>query len=1039
MKKSLMIATFFWSFLSLCAQEKQITGRVTDEFNEPLFGVNILVKGTNNGTMTGFDGDYLIKNASVNDTLQFTFVGMEPQLIAVNNRNVINVVMRGDASELEGTVVTAFGDIQKKESVVASIQTIRPSELKIPSSNLSTALAGRIAGLISYQRSGEPGADGADFFIRGVTSFGYAAGPLILIDGVESPVSELNSLQPDDIDTFSIMKDAAATAVYGARGGNGVINVTTKTGVEGKLKINIRHEQSFSSATDQINLANPITYMKLHNEASLARDPFGGRFYSLEKIEQTEKGANPFVYPATDWYNLLFKDNVRNSRTNFNLSGGSPKVTYYLAATFNEDNGNIKVPNENDFNNNINVKTFVLRSNVGLQLTKTTKATIRFTGQFRDYNGPLVSGSDVYGSVLRADPVAFVPFFNSNALTSPRNHILFGNDPAENFVNPYAETVKGFRESTDTQMKTQVVINQDFNFVTEGLTGRFLFSTDRASTFNAERQYNPFYYNVAPGSYNPTDDTFFLLPINAEQGTEFLDFSTDPEKRTISASNYFEMVMNYNKKYGERHSLAGMLVATRRNSQKPGNTLSTSLPSRNSGYAGRFSYGLNSKYFTELSFGINGSERFAKNHRWGFFPSGGFGYMISKEKFWESSPLLHKVITSMKLRATYGLSGTDAIDDGSDRFFYLSDINLIDNNRGYAFGEFGDVFSPGVSTNRNPNNLITWETSKKLNLGIEATVFDKFNVIAEYFTERRDNILQARSTVPVTLGLQNTPIANVGKAKGSGVDLSLDYNNSWHNGLWLSLRGNFTYARTKFAFYEDVDRSETPWLNRTGLSTSQTLGYVAERLFIDQADVDNSPIQNFSTYGPGDIKYRDINNDGVIGFDDQVPIGNPTRPEIIYGFGFSAGYKGFDISAFFQGLANESFFINTSMIQPFIRNQGGKNALLQVIADDHWSESNPDPKAFWPRLTDQSLENNEITSTWWMRDGSFLRLKTLEIGYNFPEKITEKLGLGSARFYATGVNLLTLSKFKLWDPELAGNGFGYPIQKVFNLGLKVGL
>ena len=1032
----MIILTLFWSFLTLQAQEKSIAGRVTDAFDQPLPGVNVLVKGTSKGVITSFDGDYLVEKVSAKDTLQFSYIGMKTKYIAVSNKKIINVVLLEDFSQLDEVVITSFGGKQKKESVVSSIVTVRPAELKIPSSNLSTALAGRVAGLVSYQRSGEPGADGANFFVRGVTSFSYAAGPLILIDGVESTTTELNAMQPDDIDTFSILKDASATAVYGARGGNGVISVTTKTGREGKLKVNIRHEQSWSQTLDQIDLADPITYMKLHNEATLARDPFGGRFYSLEKIEQTENGANPYVYPATDWYNKLFNDQVRNTRTNINLSGGSSKVTYYLAGTFNVDNGNLKVDKQNDFNNNIKINSFGLRSNVGLTLTKTTKATIRFTGQFKDYNGPLTSGNDTYNMVLRADPVAFAPSFLPEHSDYPRNHILFGNDPNENYLNPYAETVKGYKESNHTQMKTQIQIDQDFSFITEGLNAKFMFSTDRSSYFNAKRQYNPYYYSVDPGSYNEADDTFSLIAKNPDDGTEFLNYV--PSEESVNLSNYFEFVVNYVRTFNEKHNVNSMLVATRRSYEEPGSNLITSLPHRNLGFAGRFAYGFNDKYFSEVNFGLNGSERFSEDNRWGFFPSVGLGYIISKEKFWKNSSLLSKVFPAMKFKASYGLSGTDAIGDAEDRFFYLSNVNLINNGRGYNWGEFGQTSSAGVSIDRYANNQITWETSTKMNIGIETSLFNDFRVIVDYYTEERKNILQDRINIPVTMGLEQTPTANVGVAKGYGIDASLEYNKNFGNGLWLSLRGNFTYAVSEYKYFEDVDMSETPWLDRTGRSTTQQWGYVAERLFIDQSEVDNSPVQSFSSYGAGDIKYRDINGDGKISFDDKVAIGNPTRPEIIYGFGFSAGYKGFDISSFFQGIGNESFFIDSNQIQPFVRNDGGKNTLLSVIADDHWSESNPDPKAFWPGLSDESIKNNEVMSTWWMRDGSFLRLKSVELGYNLTEKASKMLGLTSARFYATGINLLTFSNFDLWDPEMAGNGFKYPIQKVYNIGVKIG-
>ncbi|MCT4586309.1 MAG: TonB-dependent receptor [Carboxylicivirga sp.] len=1042
MKKIPIMFILLLTYLCAFAQSKSVTGRITDVNDDPIPGVNVLVTGTTNGTISGADGDYSIL-VNENDSIQYSFIGMETQVIAVNGKNVINVLLREDVSQFGEVTVVGFGT-QKKESVMASIETVKPAELKVPSSNLSTALAGRMSGLISYQRTGEPGEDDAAFFIRGVTSFSYAAGPLILIDGVESTNEDLSAMQPDDIESFSILKDAAATAVYGARGGNGIIMIKTKGGSEGKLQVNVRHEQSFSTATQRVDLADPIEYMELHNEATLSRDPLASRYYSLEKIDNTKRGVNPYVYPANDWYDMLFNDWVRNSRTNFSLSGGSPKVKYYLAGTFNEDNGNLKVADVNDFNNNIKIKNYILRSNVDLKLTKTTDAIIRFVGNFKDYTGPLEGGSAMYQMIMHTDPVAYPAYFEKHHSESERDHILFGNDPYVDYDNPYAELVKGYKEYDKTSIKTQVEIKQDFGFLLEGLTARALFATDRYSYFDAKRQYEPYYYYVQPGSYNIHDDTFTLIPKNPEEGTEWLDYQ--PSEQKTSTKNYYELSANYLRTFGGKHDVSAMLVATRSERREPGSNFISSMPHRNIGYAGRFTYGLSQKYFWEVNFGLNGSERFAEKNRWGFFPSAGIGYLISNEDWWQSS--LGNVFTSFKLKATYGLSGTDAIGSEQDRFFYLSNIDLDASYRGYSWGEYGEVNSTGVAMIRYPNEKITWETTRKMNLGIEADLFDDFHVMADYYTEYRTDILMRRANVPSTMGLLATPVANVGEAKGHGVDISLDYNHSWASGLWLSMRGNFTYAVSEFEYYEDVNREETPWLDKTGQAIHQSWGYVAERLFVDEADVANSPQQLLGEYGPGDIKYRDINGDGKITFDDQVPIGHPTHPEIVYGFGFSAGYKGFDVSCFFQGLANESFFISASTIQPFVTGsykikdnvyRFGKNALLDVIADDHWSADNPDPYAFWPKLSDERNINNELRSTWWMRDGSFLRLKSLEIGYTVPYSVTQKVRLNNVRIYATGSNLLTFSKFKMWDPEMAANGFSYPVQRVFNVGIQIGL
>ncbi len=1022
------------------SKEISVSGVITDDDGIPVPGATVVIIGTTKGIITDFDGKYNISCPS-DATLQFSFIGLVTQKIVVANRKTIDVVLQSEMNALEDVTVVAFGK-QKKESVMASIETIKPAELKIGSSNLTTALAGRMSGLVSYQRSGEPGADNANFFVRGVTSFSYASGPLILIDGVESSNQELAAMQPDDIESFSIMKDAAATAVYGARGGNGVIMVNTKRGTAGKLKVNVRHEQSWSMATQNVKLADPVTYMKENNAAALARNPFADRVYSLEKIENTEKGINSMAFPANDWYKMLFNDNVRNSRTNFSLNGGGQKAKYYIAATFNEDNGNLKVDKQNDFNNNIKVRDYIMRSNIDLELTNTTDAVVRFVGQFKDYSGPLRGGNEMYGMIMRADPVAFPAYYTPESTCRERTHILFGNDPEKNYYNPYAEMTKGYKEATTSVMKTQVEIKQDLKFITPGLTARFLYSTNRYSYFDANRAYNPYFYYVEPGSYDRHENTFELMGKNPTSGTEYLNYS--PAERNVSSSNYYESVLNYATEINERHDITGMLVSTVKNYQAPGKNLTLSLPSRNIGYAGRFTYGLDSKYFAEVNFGLNGSERFARKNRWGFFPSAGLGYIISKESFWRGA--LKKVFTSFKLKATYGLSGTDAIGDAEDRFFYMANVNLNNGDRAYSWGDEGRVSSTGVSISRYPNENITWETSRKMNLGIETDIFNDFHLAVDYYTEHRTDILMERKSIPKTMGLLAIPTANVGEAKGHGIDGSLDFNHSWSNGAWLSLRGNFTYAVSNFEYYEDVDRTETPWLQRNGRSTTQTWGYIAERLFIDDNDVRNSADQTFGQYGAGDIKYKDINKDGKITALDQVAIGNPRRPEIVYGFGFSGGYKGFDFSAFFQGIANESFFINAEQIQPFVEydveNARGtfyKNGLLQAIADDHWTLENQDPNAMWPRLSDRKADNNIQASNWWMRDGSFMRLKTLELGYSLPDVLTKKLGFNKVRFYTTGINLLTFSKFKLWDPEMAGQGFNYPIQKVYNVGVQIGL
>jgi TonB-linked SusC/RagA family outer membrane protein len=1023
-----------------------ITGVVLDENSEAIPGAMITVKGTTRGVSADVDGTFTIQ-ARPDEQLEISFLGYQTLTVPVGKQTYINVALKPQANELDEVTVVAFGK-QKKESVISSISTINVKDLKIPSSNLTTALAGRISGLVSYQRSGEPGQDDASFFVRGVTSLTYASGPLILIDGVEMSSTDLARLQPDDIASFSIMKDATATALYGARGANGVILVTTKEGREGNATISVRIESSLSSPTLKIKFADPITYMEMFNEAVLTRDKLGRVPYSQAKIDNTRNpDRNRYIYPANDWYNMLFNDETVNYRANFNVSGGGKVARYYIAATYNQDNGVLKVDKKNNFNNNIDLKRSLLRSNVNINVTKTTEAVVRLSGTFDDYQGPIDGGSTLYQKVMRSDPVRFPAYYAPDENNLYTQHILFGNDEANaDFINPYADMVKGYKDYTKSQMMAQFEAKQKLDFLLQGLTVRGLFSTNRYSYFDVVRSYNPFYYNIA--SYDKYTDTWQLLALNPESGTEYLGYSEGDKE--VKTTTYMEAAINYDQTFAEKHTVSGLLVYTRRNTMEANaGSLQLSLPSRNQGVSGRATYAYDGKYFTEFNFGYNGSERFAKRYRYGFFPSLGLGWILSGERFWSEN--LKKTISKLKLKGTYGLVGNDAIGDQDDRFFYLSDVNMDDTGRGYTFGSEFNYYRNGVAIRRYENDMITWETARKMNLGVELGLFGNVEIIADYYTEHRDGLLQSRSNVPASMGLVVTPQANLGKAKGQGIDFSIDYQHNITKDFWLTGRANFTYATTEYTQYEEVDNSLTPWLSRIGQPVSQQWGYVAERLFVDDLEVINSPIQNIGTdpYGGGDIKYRDINGDDKITSLDKVPIGFPTEPQIIYGFGLSAGYKDFDLSFFFQGLAQESFWINTAISStspstvPFIDTDGNnsirsQNALLQAYADSHWDENSKDIYALFPRFSDKMVSNNYAErSTWFMHDGSFMRLKSMEAGYTVPKRIIQLLKMSGFRFYANGTNLLTFSKFKLWDPEMAGNGLGYPIQRVVNFGIQV--
>jgi TonB-linked SusC/RagA family outer membrane protein len=1012
-----------------------VSGTVSDDSGAPLPGATVVVRGTSRGVITDTDGAYTIGNLKAEDFLEFSFLGMDNVSVEVGTKQKINIQLKPKANELDGVVVTAFGGMQKKESSVSSIATVNPSDLKIPTSNLTTALAGRMAGLISYQRSGEPGLDNAEFFIRGVTTFGYKKDPLILIDNNESSSTELARLQTDDIASFSIMKDATAVALYGSRGANGVILITTKSGAEGPAKFNVRFEESISQPTRLPRLADPYTYMDLHNEAVRTRDPLGMQPYTPQKVANTkDPNRNPYVYPIVDWYKMLFKDFSSNHHLNFSANGGGKIARYYVGGSLINDNGILNVDKRNNFNSNVSLTRYTLRTNVNINLTATTEMIARLSGSFDSYRGPRNGGSDVFAQVMNTNPVLFPAYFAPDENHKHTTHILFGNASAVGgtssapvYNNPYASMVSGYKESTTSQINIQFEIKQDLKFITEGLKLRGMYNTSNYGYFDVSRAYSPYYYQVS--RYEKATDQYTLERLNI--GTDWLSFSEGP--KTLNTASYFESALNWGRIFGVHEAGAQMVFTMREYKEtqgENGTNLQKSLPQRNLGLAGRATYAYDGRYLFEFNFGYNGSERFARKERFGFFPSVGAGWVISNETFWEG---LKDAVNNLKIKATYGLAGNDAIGDPASRFFFLSDVNM--NSRGAYFGTGGNVGYTGITVNRYANDQITWETAKKANASLEIGLFGQLDIQAEVYHEKRENILMSRSAIPTTMGLEGeTPRANVGEAKSRGVDISVNYSHSFNEYAWIQGMGNFTYATNKYLVYEEPAYPDAPWKSHVGYSINQTWGYIAERLFIDDEEVRNSPTQFGTDYLGGDIKYMDINHDGKITDLDTAPIGYPTSPEIVYGFGASAGYKEWDFSFFFQGLARESFWINYSATSPFISNQ---RALLQVYADNHWSEDNRNEYALWPRLSPTVISNNNRTSTWFMRDGAFLRLKSVEFGYTLPEELMKKTWMQSLRVYLSGTNLLTFSKFKLWDPEMAGNGLAYPVQRVFNVGVQL--
>lgn len=1065
-------------FTKSYSQEKlSVIGTVTDSSGTPLPGVTVMISGTKAGTATDMNGKFVLDVTS-GAILAFKFVGHRGDSIRVTAQNkVLHIVLRSSETVLSDFVVTAFGKKQIKESVVGSVSTITPGNLRTAGSNLTNALAGQVAGVIGFQQSGQPGLDNSNFFIRGVTTFGYRQNPLILIDNVELTPNDLARLQVNDIASFSILKDASATALYGARGANGVILVTTKEGKAGKTNLNIILENAISKPTQTIKLADPITYMKLYNEASTTRDPLQPIVFDADKIYNTEQtmknapGSNTYVYPAVDWLDMLFRKSSTTQRANVNITGGGDVARYLVSGSFSNDNGMLKRNAANNFNNNVNYKNYQLRSNVNVNLTKTTEMVLRLWGNFNDYSGPLTNdasfSSDLYSAAMHTSPVLFPAFYEPDSANLLTQHILFGNSSqvgssngGVGYSNPYAQMLRGYKRFSESRMSATLELHQDLDFLAEGLKFHGFFNTNRYSYFDNTMAYNPFYYTVLPQDYNRAKNIYTLTWLNSlpggiflggpgsgngEAATEYLIYS--PGRKDANTFLQFQAQLEYSRQLGD-HNIAGSLIGVRQqrlvaNGVDPASgqpSLQYSLPYRNLNLAGRLSYNFANRYFTEFNFGYNGSERFSENNRYGFFPTIGASWIVSREKFWSGFPA--KMVSSLKLRASYGLSGND--DIGQQRFFYLSDVNLNAGN-GSSFGLNNIYNRNGVRIRNYENRDVTWETAKILNTGIEMTLFNNFDFIAEYWKQDRSNIVMARN-IPSSMGLEAGILTNVGTVKVGGLDLTANYNHDFNRNFRIQFMSNFTYSKGEYGTYEEPEYAE-PWRYVSGTMLGQQRGYIAERLFVDDKEASASPSQQFggNIVKGGDIKYRDLNGDGRITVADQAPIGLPTTPQIMYGFGFSINYKGIELNARFQGQSRVSFFIDPRSVSPFVIPPSpqiqSQSQVLQAFADDHWSEDNQDLYALYPRLgvSAQAIENNLQRSTWWMRDGSFLRLKTAEIGYSLPAGLVKKIGLKYCRLYVNGINLFNITKFDLWDPELGGNGFSYPIQKAYNFGINVNL
>lgn len=1024
--------------LSEAQEEIRLQGKVVDETGMPLPGVNIKIHGSKGGTMTDIDGKYLLK-VKADDVLDFSFLGYKTEQIPVKGKKTLNLSMEPTSKNLDEVTVVAFGS-QKKESVVGSITTVRAMDLKTSNSDFTAGFAGRIPGIIGWQTGGMPAALTEDemntkFYIRGITSFQSNANsdPLILLDGVEASKLDLSRLAPEDIESFNVMKDASATAMYGARGANGVILVTTKKGEEGSVYTTTRYEMIVSSPTSKLDVVDPITYMKMYNQALLSRDESATPKYSVERINRTASGKYPsWVYPANDWYSILFKNQTINHHAGINIRGGSKVIQYYASINYNRDEGMLKTDRLNEFDCNIKNNQISYRTNLNINLNAGIKLVINSSSTLDKYHGPIDSQSTAYQYVFNASPVDFAPTYPGDD-TYNWPHLRFGTTASEQ-TNPYMLLQRGYAQSTRFSTINRAEYIHNLSSLIKGLELRASVSLVQSNYYSTPFTTSPYRYRLV--SYDQETGKHVLEEVNNSFASKTL--SAGSETHTSDTRITYEGRLLHTAAWGNHQtSLTGVFQMYER-TFTPVSSVLNGMPQRNLTYSGRGSYGFKDRYFLEASFGYNGSERFAKHNRMGFFPAVGGAWVISSEPWMKN---IQKYISFLKLRLSYGKVGNDGIIS-TPRYVYIPEISAVSTYRkdpeAYRAEQINRVYISNYG-----DDDIQWEVAEQTNLGLEAKLFGGIvEMQADIYQELRHNIISNRVVIPANMGIEANPLDNIGTTRSRGIDLSLKFQYAFNNDYWFILNNTLTYNKVIYKEIEEaVDKPE--WQRKVGHEISQAVGYIAEGLFRDQAEIDNSPRQDGDVQ-PGDIKYRDINGDGVIDVEDATYIGYPETPRLIYGFNGFVNLKDFEFNFTFQGSGKRTFFINPSNISPFVDD----HAMLTAIYEDHWSEDNQSTHPFWPRLSTYDITKHNPQEDWYsnaetrkstyfMRECSFLRCTSMSLAYNLPKKLIRKWKLQNVKLSVSASNPFCFTGFKLWDVELGENGFSYPIQKSYSVGLNV--
>ena len=1016
--------------------KRKISGRVTDIKGEPLIGVNVTVDGDANGSITNMDGLYEIFVTKKSVVLKFTYIGFKTSEIRTNaSTNIYDVTLEEQVNELEETVIVGYGT-QRKISNIGAQSSMKMEDIKTPSASLTTTLAGRLAGVVAVQRTGEPGKDAADIWIRGISTPNTSS-PLVLVDGVER---SFNDIDPEDIESLTTLKDASATAVYGVRGANGVILIKTKPGKVGKPTVSADYYESFTRFTKMVDLADGITYMNAANEA-MRNDGIATK-YTEDQIRNTIAGKDPYLYPNVDWLKEIFNDWGHNRRVNVNVRGGSEKVAYYASVSyFNETGMTVTDKNINTYDSKMKYSRYNFTTNLNIDVTPTTKVEIGAQGYLGEGNYPAISSADLYNAAMSISPVEYPKMFFVNG-----EAFVPGTSTNNNFNNPYSQaTRRGYDNLTKNQIYSNLRVTQDLDMLTKGLKLTAMYAFDVYNEIHVHQDRAESTYNFLDTSV-PYDMNGQPILQRIYEGSNVLSYTqeTSGNKKT-----YLEASLNYDRTFNDDHRVSALFLFNQQSKLLyPKGTLEDAIPYRMMGIAGRATYSWKDRYFAEFNIGYNGAENFSPKHRFGTFPAFGVGWVVSNEKFWQP---LSKAVSFLKIRYTDGKVGNSEVSDR--RFMYLDQMKE-NGDYGYKFGPNGTKWS-GYETVNMAVDLI-WEESRKQDLGIDLKLFnDDLSIVFDLFKERRENILLKREhSIPSFLGYNTSaPYGNIGIIENKGFDGTIEYNKRINKDWVIALRGNVTFNKDKW-IQGELPEQKYEWMNQYGHNINGVKGYVAEGLFT-QTEIDdmarweslsdaNKAItpkpfaSQFGTVKAGDIKYKDLNNDGQIDAYDQTYISRGDVPTTVYGFGFTVGWKDLSVGMMFQGVAGAERVLNGSSVNPF--NGGGGSGNLYSNIGDRWTEENPDQNAFYPRLSygseTTSSINNFQKSTWWVRNMNFLRLKTLQISYNLPKPWVNKVHLKNAAVYVMGTNLFTLSRFKLWDPELnTDNGASYPNTTSYSVGI----